>query len=72
MFNSFKCKLTLVFGMPVSKGKVNRSHNATILCKIDLVYVWAVRKDSMILNRFNKVLTSYIYKLSTLQVAILY
>ena len=28
----------------------------TILCKIDLVYVWAVRSDSMILHRFNKVL----------------
>ena len=28
----------------------------TILNKIDLVYVWAVRSDSMKLNRFNKVL----------------
>ena len=40
-----KCMLTLVFGRFVSEAMV-------YLRKIDLVFVWAVRSDSMILNTF--------------------
>ena len=62
--------LTLVFSRFVSEAMVNRSldlgliakettmfygHKFVYLRKIDLVYVWAVRSDSMILNMFNKV-----------------
>ena len=72
--------LTLVFGRFVSEAMVIRSldlglitkettmfygHKFVYLRKVDLVYVWAVRRDSMILNTFNKVF----YKLNTVQVA---
>ena len=54
--------LTLVFGMPVSKGELNRSLDFCLIAK-------ETTGDCEL--GFIKYFTSYIYKLITLQVAIL-
>ena len=56
------CEQGFVFKHVYTSGSLENLVT-TILNKIDLVYVWAVRSDSMKLNRFNKVLSSYINKL---------
>ena len=65
--------LTLVFGMPVSKGKVNRSLDLCLMakeatgdCEHGFVFNHVYTAIAMILNRFNEVL----YK-SHLQVTVL-
>ena len=61
-YKSCKLMLTLVFGMSVSKGKVNRSLDFCLIAK-------ETKGDCE--QEFIKYSTSYIYKLITLQVAIL-